>query len=360
MVSAPIHRGMGASKRRLSMPGHTRINFAMPLFQLLIVTLLIFASCQVDANTSWVQDDQMNFKIQVPSDYQKNRLVEGTDVVHAFLSPDQNVAIRIRSFNVDNKADLKTIIKAFEQNVIVGAQKLLDDKYVLNSIQGKICGYKWKFNNIPVGLACFFAIENTVAYIVWSIVPEQMFKQRTPETDAIINTFTILPKKSRGTTVTSGKKQKTEDKKPLTKTNSEQTKARFFDLVSDDAKITHRVPVGFKLSEKTDGQAIWQNESGVKMVVQTITKQGEFKSYINDLVSEIKGNGASVLSNEFTVENGLTVANYSYQYGDSHFAYGATTGESVYYLVGFVGKTKDKDELNSFSEETNMSLKKAN
>jgi len=339
---------------------HAIINFATPFSRFLIVALIIFSGCQVNANTSWVQDDQMNFKIQVPSNYQKNRLIEGTDVVHAFLSPDQNVAIRIRSFNVDSKADLQTIIKAFEQNVIVGSQKLLDDKYVLNSVHGKICGYKWRFNNIPVGLACFFAIENKIAYIVWSIVPEQMFKQRTPETDAIINTFTILTPKKPGTIVHSGKKQKPEDKKPLKKTNTEQTDTRFFDLVSDDAKITHKVPAGFKLAEKTDGQAIWQNESGVKMVVQTIVKQGEFKSYINDLISEIKGNGASVLGNEFTVENGLTVANYSYQYGDSHFAYGATTGENVYYLVGFVGKTKDKKLLNSFSEEVNISLKKAN
>jgi hypothetical protein len=334
--------------------------------------LLLFAAQEVNASQQWVKDDKMQFKIQIPSNYQKNRIVEDADGIHAFLSPDQNVAVRIRSFKVDNNATLDSVIKAFEQHIIVGAQKLLDDKYVLNSISGKICGYKWKFNNIPVGLAAFVTIQNKIAYIVWSIVPEQMFKQRTPETDAIINTFTVLGsnkssatasvgiqnhKNSKGSSV--GKKQNLpEMKKSAAKIPASKPDARFFDLVSDDAGLSHKVPVGFKLAEKEEGQSIWKNDAGIKMVIQTIARQGDLKDYINGLVSDIKSNGATVISSVFTVENGLIVANYVYEYGDSHFAYGATAGKDVYYLVGFVGKTADKALLNSYSEEVNMSLKR--
>lgn len=334
---------------------------AICCFITLVACLLIFVAHPAEASQQWVQDDQMNFKIKVPVDYQKNRIVEGTDVVHAFLSPDQNVAVRIRSIKVDKGATIDTVIKAFEQGIIAGAQKLLDDKYQLNNISGKICGYKWKFNNIPVGLACFFTIQNNIAYIVWSIVPEQMFKQRTPETDAIINTFTIIaPKASVASKAAPGKDSK--KNKPSAKTEPAakapvKADARFFDLVSDDARLSHKVPAGFKLAEKEEGQSIWQNDAGIKMVIQTVSKQGEFKKYINDLVADIKGNGATVISNLFSIENGLTVANYAYQYGDSYFSYGATAGKDVYYLVGFVGKVSDKALLTSYSEEANMSLK---
>ena len=324
---------------------------------MLLVVFMSAGFCQVAAGQKWVQDDQMNFKIRIPSDYQKNRLVEGTDVVHAFLSPDQNVAIRIRSFEVDKNASIETVVKAFEQGIIAGAQKLLDDRYTLNGIPGKICGYKWKFNNTPVGLAIFYTIRNNIAYIVWSIVPEQIFKQRTPETDAIINTFTIIePKNSAAKASTT--KAGTAKKQPAQKEPAAKADARFFDLVSDDAGITHKVPTGFKLTDKQEGQSIWQNDAGVKMVIQTVIMQGELKSYVNGLITDIKDNGATVTSNVFTVENGLTVANYAYQYGDSYFAYGATSGNKVYYLVGFVGKIKDKALLTSYSEDANMSLKK--
>ncbi|MFZ5949755.1 MAG: hypothetical protein ACOYXC_03555 [Candidatus Rifleibacteriota bacterium] len=323
----------------------------------------IFSGLQVKAGTQWINDEQMKFKIQIPDNYQKNRLVEGTDVVHVFLSPDQNVAVRIRAIKVGSGTMINNVIQAFEQNVIVGAQKLLEDNYTLNKIPGRICGYKWRFNNTPVGLAVFGTIIDNIAYIVWSIVPEQMFKQRTTETDAIINTFTILKtannKASEKETVKSLAKTFPKNQPKTDKTNVQSGESRFFDLVSEDAGLSHKVPTGFKITDRQDGQAIWKNEAGIKMVIQTVTRQGELKTYMDSLLAEIKNNGAIVESNVFTVENGLKVANYAYRYGDSYFAYGATTGNDVFYLVGFVGKIADKEILNTFSEEANMSLKKS-
>jgi hypothetical protein len=323
--------------------------------------LLIFSG-MVEANSSWVEDSQMKFKIKVPDNYQKNRMTEGTDVVHAFVSPDQNVAVRIRSFPVNANLSVDQIISVFEQNILKGSQRLVKNSYVLNSLKGTLCGYRWRFNNIPVGLGVFYTIQNNTAYVVWSIIPENLFKQRTAESDAIINTFTLIQdSSSAGQGLFGSMNKKSHSSGHANIHNHANAHAgshqQYFDLVSDDAQITHKVPQGFELDEKTQGQSIWKNDSGIKMVVQTIENQGPFKPYMDGIIADIKANGAQILSNAYTVENSLPVANYIYSFGDSYFAYGATQGNGVYYLVGFVGKNSQKDHLKKISEEVNMSLK---
>ena len=341
------------------------------VFNLVIVAAMIMTfSLPLFAGNEWVTDKQMNFKIKVPENYQRSRLVEGTDVVHAFLSPDQNVAVRIRSIPVNGVLSVDSLIQIFEQNIIKGAQRLLVDNYTLNSIPGKIGGYKWLYNNIPVGLAIFYTVQNNIAYVIWVIVPENLYKQRVAEGDAITNTFTLLSKQSQkisdvgaGAMAKKNKKvEKNKDKSPApeakpSKPAKSAISSNFFDLVSDDAKISHKVPNGFKLAEKEDGQSIWKNDAGIKMVIQTIFKKDSFENFVDSTVADIKNNGATVLNNMYTIENGLKVANYSYKYGNTYFAYGATAGTGVNYLVGFVGKMDQKDLIDSYSEEANLSLK---
>jgi hypothetical protein len=329
--------------------------------------LVALLSLPAYAGSDWVVDDQVKFKIKVPRNYQRSRMVEGTDVVHAFLSPDQNVAVRVRAIAINGSLPVDTLIQIFEQNIIKGAQRLLIDNYKLNSLTGKICGYKWAFNNVPVGLAVFYTVQNNFAYVVWSIVPQNIYKQRTAEGDAIINTFALLQTPSHQNTsgLADTLTRKPQNKpvktaKPSKSSHSHasgHSSAKIFDLVSDDAKITHRVPNGFKLVEKEEGQSIWKNSTNIKMVVQTIIKQGSFESFVDGLIADIKDNGASVLSNMYTVENGLKVANYSYKYGDNYFSYGATSGSGVNYMVGFVGTMAQKSVIDNYSEEANLSLK---
>ncbi|GAB4270461.1 MAG: hypothetical protein Kow0029_07220 [Candidatus Rifleibacteriota bacterium] len=328
---------------------------------IIILFLSAFVLDQAYAASNWVVDKEMNFKIKVPNNYQKKRFNEGTDTIHAFLSPDQNVAIRIRAIPIKGNLAVDKLVQIFEQNVIKGSQRLLIDDYKLNSLSGKICGYKWKFNNVPVGLAVFFTVQNNFAYVIWSIIPVNLFKQRTAEGDAIINTFALLKNGNANSSKSlfASKAKNIKNKKPEgSQVHSSPSKKEFFDLVSDDAMLTHKVPTGFKLEEKLEGQSIWKNELGVKMVIQTITAQENFESFVDGLIKDIKSNGATVASNMYTVENGLKVANYSYKYGDNYFAYGATKGNNVFYLVGFVGKLSQKDTLDTYSEEANMSLKK--
>lgn len=49
------------------------------------------------AQNNWVSDNEMKFKILVPNNYKQNRLRDGSDKIYAFVSPDENVAIRVRS-----------------------------------------------------------------------------------------------------------------------------------------------------------------------------------------------------------------------------------------------------------------------
>ncbi|MBU1108458.1 MAG: hypothetical protein KKB51_17415 [Candidatus Riflebacteria bacterium] len=306
----------------------------------------------------------MNFKIKIPGNYQRNRVVEGTDVIHAFLSPDQNVAVRIRAIAANASLSVDSLIQIFEQNIIKGAQRLLIDNYSLNSIPGKVCGYKWLYNNVPVGLAIFYTVQENIAYVVWTIVPQNLYQQRIAEGDAITNTFTLLKQKGAAkpavTTAKKPVKSTPQPNKPVEKPSKpvvSKPSAKFFDLVSDDAKITHKVPTGFELVEKEEGQSIWKNDSAIKMVIQTIVKQGTFEGFVDGMVADIKDNGATVLNNMYTIENGLKVANYSYKYGDAYFSYGATSGTGVNYLVGFVGTMDQKDLIDNYSEEANLSLK---
>lgn len=328
----------------------------------LLFLLLITASGEVFGATGWIQDKEAKFKINVPRNYQKNRMVEGSDIVHAFVSPDQNVAVRIRAIKLNKSVDVDSVINVFEQNIISGSQRLIKDNYTLNAIPGKICGYKWQYNNIPVGLAAFYTVRDNIAYVVWSIIPERIFKQRTAESDAIINTFTLLGTGTSGGLFGSMTQQPKVNKPHQGSQGhvapSRTSSSKFFDLVSDDARITHKVPKGFELADKQTGQSIWKNDAGIKMVIQTIVNQGPFKSYMKGVIADIKNNGATIVNNTYTVENGLVVANYAYEYGDNYFAYGATQGDGMYYLVGFVGKSSQKNTLIDYSEEVNLSLKK--
>ncbi len=324
---------------------------------LLIFALILLLPLMAESANSWVHDKQMNFKINVPNNYKKQRIVEGTDIVHSFISPDENIIIRVRALKADKNLTNDLLIQVFEQNILKNPQRLLIDNHTLNNIPGKICGYRWNPSSMDLGLAAFYTIQNGYAYIIWSAIPINIFKQRTAESDAIINSFTLISS-SNSSSASNQTATRIKPRQNSQNNHKHASTTKYFDLVSDDAKVTHKVPVGFQLDEKETGQSIWKNAAGIKMVIQTIIKQGNFKSYMDGVIADIEKNGATVLTNTYTIENGLKVANYSYEYGDTFFAYGAAEGKGMYYLVGFVGNNSQKPALIDYSEEANMSLKK--
>lgn len=86
---------------------------------------------------------------------------------------------RIRSFKVNNNISKEQVIKTFSQNIIKGATQLVNQNHNLNGMDGGLAGFRWKYNNINVIVAAFYTIQNGTAYIVWTLIPENLSGKRT-------------------------------------------------------------------------------------------------------------------------------------------------------------------------------------
>lgn len=449
-----------------------------------LVIILLISGFNLSAQNKWMEDRDMNFKINVPTSYQSNQVWDGTDKVHAYVSPDENVAVMVRAAKVPGEATIAMLKQIFSQNIINGANELLSEVYSLNGISGEMAGYRWKYNGTQTVIGAFFTIQNDVAYIVWSIVPENLVSQRNPEADAIMNTFTLSgisssqPSANTGSTgglgglggfgqqqsqqqvgenvtitdmaigleadsdnqimyplttidpatpkidmvfgYTGNAKGKTfiskwynesngafikefsffppdapsgrghayinnppngtwpagthrvevwlDDTKldeirfeipSSSQINTSSNSGDYVSMVSDDACVEYLAPKGFHVSSREQGQIIWENNSGIKMVQQVIFKQGDFSSFMKNQVKQIENQGASIGKFEFSSSNGLDVCQYIYEYGDSFFIYNATENNDMFLLVGFVcNKSKHNTAIN-YSEVLRESIKKA-
>ena len=114
-----------------------------------------------------VQDSEYGFEITVPDNWRTNSFVDGTDRVWALVAPDRNATVRIRAFQAPSGLTMPLLITAFETHVLKDAQRLTLEPYTLNGIAGQMAGYKAKFDNIDVGIGCFYTIQKQKAYIVW-------------------------------------------------------------------------------------------------------------------------------------------------------------------------------------------------
>lgn len=138
-----------------------------------------------------INDPEYGFQITTPDNWQTNSFMDGTDKIWAFAAPDNNAAIRVRTFKALPGLSMETLISTFETHILSGGQRLTTKPYTLNGINGRMAGYKGQFNNIDVGVGCFYTIRKPNAYIVWSMIPVSLFNARSGETDAIMNTFTL-------------------------------------------------------------------------------------------------------------------------------------------------------------------------
>ena len=160
------------------------------IFCLLVLMFLTTVWCGPAASKTF-SDSKYKFQIDVPDNWMANTYMDGTDQVYAFISQDQKIAVRIRTFTVDPAVGLDLVISAFESNVLKGATKANLDDYSLNGIRGKAGAYTWNINGVDYGVGAFYAIYNGNAYIVWSIIPVADLSSRGAESDAITGTFTV-------------------------------------------------------------------------------------------------------------------------------------------------------------------------
>lgn len=321
---------------------------------LLFVCILLGIS-GVFAQNGWITDDEMHFKINAPQGYTQNQMRDGTDKVLTLMSSDQNVMIRVRAMPATDQFTPEILQKVFEQNMIQGAQRVLNERGNLNNIPAQTAAYTWAVDGSDAVLGIYYIVQQGFAYVVWSAVPRSLLQQRSAESDGILNTFTLLnpAANTSGSGILGGlgnmgsSNSSSAGNAPSTPTPpmppSTPLKSGYLEMVSDDACIEHTYPKNYKTTSVEQGQSIWEDGSGIKMIIQTIIKTGDFRSYTADNVASIAEQGADVVKKKYLTVSGLDVFQYSYTYGNTYFAYFAVENNNVYYLVGFVG-----DKLKQF------------
>lgn len=160
-----------------------------------IILFFLVACCIsniANSQNTWINNAEMQFKIQVPKNYKQNQFIEGTDKILALVSPDENVAVRVRAMKATNQVTTGLLQQVFEQNIISGAKRIMNEEGDLHGIPATASAYTWNYNNIATVIGAYYIIQNGFAYIVWTIVPQNKLTQSSAEADAIIDSFTLL------------------------------------------------------------------------------------------------------------------------------------------------------------------------
>jgi hypothetical protein len=160
------------------------------IFCLLVLLLQAMLFCG-PALSKTFSDSKYRFKIDVPDNWVASTYLDGPDQVYAFISSDQKIAVRVRAFAVDSAVGLEAVISAFETNLLQRSARAKLEDYSLNGIPGQAGAYTWNVNGTDYGVGAFFAIYNSNAYIVWSIIPVTDLAARGAESDAITGTFVV-------------------------------------------------------------------------------------------------------------------------------------------------------------------------
>jgi len=146
------------------------------------------------ANAQWIIDAEYGFKLKVPNGWNKEKMQDGTDRVHDFLDPTENIFIELRAFETGEGFTPDILAQVFESSGLPGAERLAFENYTLNGTQGKFAGYKTTINGLEVGIGAFYAVTRDFSYILWSLIPIEVYNQYSAQGDAVLNTFTLIPK----------------------------------------------------------------------------------------------------------------------------------------------------------------------
>jgi hypothetical protein len=145
-----------------------------------------------------LRDPLLGFGLTVPESWITQNFNEQGDQIITALSPDQNVAVRVRGFRIAGGATVEAIRLTFEnmlQNNLLQqtGQMLQVQPYTMSGLTGQTATYSGTMNGINVGIAAFYAIHGQTGYVVWVIIPAHLYDQRLAEADAVARTFTPGP-----------------------------------------------------------------------------------------------------------------------------------------------------------------------
>lgn len=160
-----------------------------------MVLIIMFLTMSVSAQ--WITDSEYGFKINVPNSWNKEKKQEGTDRLHDFLDPTENIFIEVRAFEASDDMTADLLAQVFESSGLPGAEKLAFENYTLNGTPGKFGAYKTTINGLTVGVGAFYTVTKDFAYILWSLIPVNVYDQYSAAGDAVLNTFTVIPRKAK-------------------------------------------------------------------------------------------------------------------------------------------------------------------
>ncbi len=332
---------------------------------ILLLICILFGLSSAFAQNNWITDNEMQFKINAPQGYTQKQMRDGSDKVLTLMSSDQNVMIRVRAMPATDQFTPEILQKVFEQNMIQGAQRVLNERGSLNNVPAQTAAYTWAADGSDAVLGIYYIVQQGFAYVVWSAVPRNLLQQRSAESDGILNTFTLLnpASNSSGGGLLSGlgnvgsSNLSDVGNTPSVPPPPAPIKSGYLEMVSDDACIEHTYPKNYKATSVEQGQSIWEDGSGIKMIIQTIIKSGDFRSYTSSNVASIAQQGADVVKKKYMTVNGLDVFQYSYTYGNTYFAYFAVENNNVYYLLGFVGDKLKQTKIVQYANDVVETVK---
>jgi hypothetical protein len=144
----------------------------------ILCLLMVFLSSSLSAQ--WQQDSKFGFKIKIPTNWNKNSYMDGTDQVYDYMSADENIAIQIRAFQAGDGFTTTLLAQVYEESMLpVGTKKLSLEEYTTaNGIQCKKGVYLINYNGTEVDLSALYIVQNNNGYVLTAITPTSIIQQK--------------------------------------------------------------------------------------------------------------------------------------------------------------------------------------
>jgi len=141
----------------------------------------------------WLIDHEHHYKINVPTTWTQETYMDGSDKIADLLSADGNVAIQIRSFAVDQSVDAKMLATVFDEGMQAeGASRLELSPDEFNGMPCYYAIYANTIDGLKVGVVSVSLVQNNIGYLIFSVIPAELFDQRAADADQLLNTFEVI------------------------------------------------------------------------------------------------------------------------------------------------------------------------
>jgi len=139
-------------------------------------------------------DEVLGFSVTLPDGWRREGGADGQDRYVSAYSPDGELGVSVRAVPLTQAITLPQLRAVFEQKLLPNATLAGTAPEKLAGLDGEVAAYRIAIDGRPMVAAAFFAIHQAkVAYILWSILPEQAFAARKGEVDAVFASFATPP-----------------------------------------------------------------------------------------------------------------------------------------------------------------------